>query len=306
MKHVVGDSEVAHLWANHIQEDARNSRNSIYFDKEIIYSYGRHFPIAAHITGKKKQKAILFTLDSYSVTTAKHIRIVRAASSHLRKIYAWKLPDITIGGKADFPDWRINDNFELWKKEAERILVYLSKAKKPGKYLSQIQEIQHQVQEFADFFGKKVPAGLKQILSVTSKEEFSGWKEKEDKRGRAAERRKVKKLLALRKEQEEKFRKFEISRVSVFTERANRAILRYNKKTKRIETSLESQIPEEIAKKFYHFILRVIEKGGCSDSECSYQVMGYDVSEINASEIRVGCHTITMEEINNLAKKLKW
>ena len=46
MKKVVSKSEVAHLWANQIQDEARDSRKSFYFEGRTIYSYGAHFTIA--------------------------------------------------------------------------------------------------------------------------------------------------------------------------------------------------------------------------------------------------------------------
>lgn len=90
MKHVVNDSQVAHLWAHwtpdSAQQDARVARNNFYFDGDTIYSYGRHFPIARHAaryedkpTGKRNPRAILFTRHKNSVTTNGHIRLVRSA-----------------------------------------------------------------------------------------------------------------------------------------------------------------------------------------------------------------------------------
>lgn len=53
MKTVFTDiSQVAHLWANQLQESARNSGN-YYFNGDAIYSYGSHFMIAKHHTNKQ-------------------------------------------------------------------------------------------------------------------------------------------------------------------------------------------------------------------------------------------------------------
>lgn len=64
--------EIAHLWAHKTQQSARNGgRNNFYFDGDVIYSYGYHFSIAAHVEYKGKP-AIIFTTRGYSSTTAKH------------------------------------------------------------------------------------------------------------------------------------------------------------------------------------------------------------------------------------------
>jgi hypothetical protein len=87
MKTVFTDiSKVAHLWANQLQDNARNTGN-FFFEGKEIYSYGRHFMIAKHIENDKWERAVLFTERTYSVSTAKHIAVVRQAASHKDIIY---------------------------------------------------------------------------------------------------------------------------------------------------------------------------------------------------------------------------
>jgi hypothetical protein len=78
-KHVFDTSEIPHLWAHKVQADARNSQNNLYFENEIIYSYGSHFPIARHINNKQGKPAVLLTTRSYSVTTSGHVSAVRSS-----------------------------------------------------------------------------------------------------------------------------------------------------------------------------------------------------------------------------------
>jgi hypothetical protein len=78
-KHVFSTDEIPHLWAHQTKSDARNQADNLYFKGATIYSYGSHFPIAQHVTNKRKQKAILFTTRQYSVTTSGHINAVRGA-----------------------------------------------------------------------------------------------------------------------------------------------------------------------------------------------------------------------------------
>ena len=77
-KTVFETSEIAHLWAHKTQANARNKQGNFYFDGDVIFSYGGHFPIARHIT-TAKGVAILFTTRDYSTTTAKHISLTRRA-----------------------------------------------------------------------------------------------------------------------------------------------------------------------------------------------------------------------------------
>lgn len=82
-KQVFPTEQIPHLWANKIQESARNSGGNLYFNGANIYSYGSHFCIARHV----KPRIVLFTTRSYSVTTSGHISAVHDACRHLKKIY---------------------------------------------------------------------------------------------------------------------------------------------------------------------------------------------------------------------------
>lgn len=89
VREVYPTDEIPHLWVHSKVTSARNGgRNNLFCDDDTIYSYGRHFPIARHVTRRGKGKAILFTTRSYSVTTARHVRLVRRAiPSDVRLIY---------------------------------------------------------------------------------------------------------------------------------------------------------------------------------------------------------------------------
>jgi hypothetical protein len=51
----------------------------MFYEGDTIYSYGYHFPIARKVTAPNGETVILFTTESYSVSTAKHKTIVRRA-----------------------------------------------------------------------------------------------------------------------------------------------------------------------------------------------------------------------------------
>ena len=75
--------EVAHYWANAVQESG--SASNMFFEDNIIYSYGRHFPIARRMPGAVD--IILFTVHGYSNTTAKHINHTRRAIPHGARVF---------------------------------------------------------------------------------------------------------------------------------------------------------------------------------------------------------------------------
>ena len=79
MKHVFSTSEIPHLWFHQSQGNARNGQGNLYFEGDTIYSYGKHFPIARHVLTRNGMRAVLFTTETYSVTTSRHKSDVRQA-----------------------------------------------------------------------------------------------------------------------------------------------------------------------------------------------------------------------------------
>lgn len=65
-------SEVAHIWAHQLQDEARHSGGNFYFHGNTIYSYGFHFPCGTIVTNLDGEQAYILNSDSYSNTTAKH------------------------------------------------------------------------------------------------------------------------------------------------------------------------------------------------------------------------------------------
>lgn len=90
MKRVHTPDMVAHLWAARAQSSARNAGDTFYFDGATIFSYGSHFPIA-RLVPHGETDIVLFTTQTYSPTTQRHIAIVRDAVRHLRKVYVHQI-----------------------------------------------------------------------------------------------------------------------------------------------------------------------------------------------------------------------
>ncbi len=140
---------VAHLWANQAQTSARNATNNFFFDLDTIYSYGSHFPIARHITNKRKQKAILFTTRGYYTTTAKHIREVRGALRG-RDELVFNVPEINRYG--------LSDNKAILDDYGRRIVaigekIPLARQNKTG-LINQLENLVAEANSYAKFIGQ--------------------------------------------------------------------------------------------------------------------------------------------------------
>jgi hypothetical protein len=269
MKKVFTDiSQVAHLWANQLQDEARNSGN-FYFNGSTIYSYGGHFPIAKHIE-LNGQKAVLFTTRGYSNTTSKHIAVVRQAASHLNVIKCYN------------PNTTHEENFNRWKIDAELVAAKLPKAKKPEKYLNELEYINSQANKYAHFFGLELPANLTAILSIKDKNEYNTYHEQKT---AILEAERLKKEAELKKQHKKALNEWKTGKTNRLYIRIKTDYLRLNKENERIETTQAVQIPLQLAKRLFYSIKENTLKAGD-------KVLNFEVNEVG-TKIKIGCHTFT-------------
>jgi len=303
MKKVVSESEVAHLWANQLQDEARKSNNSFYFNGRTIYSYGNHFPIAT--LDDKDNNICYFTTRSYSPTTSGHKWTVERASSHKTKIYC-KNPDEAGRG---FHLYNIAD-FEA---NAKAIAQSLPTSRKPEKYLNEIASERNKLNKYAEHFNLDL-TDVKYKLSFIYIESKDGGIQATEQERKANELAKIERekneairnaeLLIKHKKDLLKWRAFKLDGYK-FYNRTTLDYLRFNTETNRIETTQSVEIPLEIAKRFYKQVLNTVASGKCE--LCGTDFMNkYEIKEINKEFIRVGCHKITIKEIKALAKQMNW
>jgi len=154
MRTVVTNSEVPHLWAHQSQSSARNSTGSLFFEGPTIYSYGQHFPIATHVTNKRKEKAILLTTRHYSVTTSGHVSNVAYSIPKSVQVFHVDLGDLN--------KWRGFDAKAAIRVYNERIDQHERKAAKAradysrNYELGRAAEIRNEALTFAKFYGLRL------------------------------------------------------------------------------------------------------------------------------------------------------
>lgn len=290
MKRVVDKHSVAHLWANKHQDDARTPSGNLYFNSQGIFSYGSHFLIAKHVENSAGERAILMTKRNYSNTTNAQINIVKSAARHIKQIL---VPN---------PDESQSDNFEKWYTEIRHIADRLANARKPEKYVLQIEYVINEVKAYAGFFSCEVPEYLLAAGEIKDNAQYTEVLKKETERRKIQEEKEQKERVRMLKIRLKEWRAFKTSYIKIY---GSYDFLRFNKASNRVETSQRVEIPAEIAKTFYKVVLETIANGGCKD--CDMMLMErYEVKEINKDFIKVGCHNITIKEIKSFTKKLGW
>lgn len=268
MKKVHTPDNVAHLWANQHQEDARTPTSNLYFRGTEIYSYGSHFCIAKHVEG-----AVLFTEREYSNTTSKHKSIVRNACSHKNIVYCYN------------PLGSHEQNFQAWRNECEGYIEKLAKARKPEKYIQELEGVKYRAERYANLFEIAVPETLSRAWAITDKQEVVAYMEK---KAEAIKKEKARELRLAKKKHKEEVQKWKNFETYRLYSRGEYDLLRYNKENKRFQTSQGVEIPLAIGLGIYKRL---------TNNQAVEKVLDFEVKEITKKYIQVGCHKVEMKEI---------
>jgi len=280
MKTVFTDlSAIAHLWANKTQDNARTSGSNFFFSGNVIYSYGYHFPIAKHVKNEAGEDAILFTERTYSVTTSKHVRIVAQAANHLNVISCFN------------PESTHEQNFNSWRFDVETIAANLLKAKKPEKYLSEIDRVKYKAEKYASFFGIEIPASLVAVLSIANKDQYKAYNDNKEAIAQA-EALKAKKANEIKhKKALAEWLKGKTHRLYI---RDGFDYLRLS--NGKVETTQAIEIPVNVAIALYNSIKQDALKVG--EMWLNYPILNV------GKEIKIGCHKFKKSYLLQFGAKL--
>lgn len=156
-KQVFNTDAVTHIWAHRTQSSARNKQGNLFFADATIYSYGRHFPIAAHVVNKKGIKAVILTNNRYSNTTTKHIDIVRRAIPPGVRIFVVNLGTrmlpIASGELSESACNAIIDDYQLRITRLAKSAIQARTANKIKEWLDSAVAQQNKLLAFVELFG---------------------------------------------------------------------------------------------------------------------------------------------------------
>jgi len=306
MKTVFQNSELAHVWAS--QQQSHGKANSFYFDGATIYSYGRHFPIAT-IVGQD----VLFTMRTYSNTTAKHVGMARRAISHLNVIWCYDVPV-----NLKYASSEHENNLNRWAKNIKSLFAEIGNKKNrdiAGRMSSINREVA-QMETYCQYFkikvqDKEVKAIMKDLSSPDFVKKATQAKEHENEL-------KAKKLAQAAKSYEKYitlWRAYNTDAINDLPAKDKELCnfyrnhtesfthLRFNSAHNRVETSKGIEIPAHIAKRAYNQLLDCIN-GSCKD--IAVPVLHYTITETTKDYIKAGCHTIPKTDVQYIATLLNW
>lgn len=249
---------------------------NMFIDDDCIYSYGYHFCIAR----RAGRGTLLMTTQGYSRSTAKHISYVERATGHYNKIYCYD------------PRASHEENQRSYLADIQHILPKLDKARKPEKWIHEIQIVCERAKKYCEFFGIKMDKDLAKFVQSEDLNKTNEAYEAELKR-RAFREHKL--LMKKKREQLEKWHNFE---GSDYVSGLDYQELRLNKANKnRIETTMDVEIPFEVAREFY-------EKLKSGAIKVGDKLFYYVVRRMDRNEIAIGCHTFKRRYLMDFGKRV--
>ena len=76
----MNNHETAKAFANGTKARGKNGTGSLWFEKDVIYSYGTHWPLAiVYRNADGDIERAYVNTDKYGITTSRHLSIVRYA-----------------------------------------------------------------------------------------------------------------------------------------------------------------------------------------------------------------------------------
>lgn len=299
--------QVAHLWANQSQDEARNKHGNFYFTGDTIYSYGGHFPIARHVTkgkGKRARKYVLFTTRTYSKTTANHIYLTRLSlRNHDDKtVIKCMNPGVYSdhGPNLAWYDAEIKENLDKSRTARNNKLYYLSTAK----------DLAEQANKYCKLFGIKRKFKVIEIpqevidqhhklmakQAEKDREKLEKWELERRERNRISQEK--------FSEQSAQWMRGELRTYDLAARHINPVMLRLVRndagEPDMVETSHGAFVPYKDAVR----LLGLVRSGYTIGQVTNRVIGGFPLRKITAESVEIGCHTIPVKEIERLAATL--
>lgn len=270
------NSEVAHRFAHGI--GSRCTGSHMFFEGNVIYSYGYHFPMAIKWNGY-----VLYNDEKYSISTCKHQSYVLGACSHMDIVHCATLEHFDTWGNKKTAAF-VGRNLKLWLDEVGELTKKMALARKPEKWMAEILRVVDRVERFCKVFEEDVP----EELFKYNDEEFVA-KAKEAAKQEMKEERERQRLREAREIQ--RFHEFKTNWVNLSYQ-----IVRYRAEKNRFETSKGVEIPYEVGKRFY-------QKLRDGELKVGDKVLYYIVRKVGDT-IEIGCHTFKKKYLLDYGRQM--
>ena len=160
------NSELSKVFANQTQTLGRS--NSMFFEHQIIYSYGYHYEIAKIVYTDKGKDIAFINSNGFSNTTAKHTSHVLVGLSDKKYFY---VPFLRGYNRQYFDVNKLPEILDLMTIEIDNLLNKQIRANKSIYYLNQANDLFNKINEISDLFN--LPNRLKSDLFYKAENKVS-------------------------------------------------------------------------------------------------------------------------------------
>lgn len=270
MKTVFTNSEIVHVFNEQNQNEGRTSNGSMYFYNNKIYSYGSHYLLGEFLDNN----TILINDKGYSNTTSKHISLLMDATRDKKQYFISKT------------------NCKIVNENIKEYLNKLVKARKTKDfYLSQIDSTLKMYFDYLEYTKQKTKFNSykehRETLRISNKfyNDFNNLKE-------TIKEANLKASIKAKKEIVQKLNDWKSNKTSWFRNNTGFDYLRINGEN--VETSQNVKIPIIEAKR----VLKLIELKNILGTKIDnrFRVVSFN------KFLKVGCHNISIKEINYIKK----
>jgi len=288
MKTVFSNSnETIHVFAQQDQQEGKSQSGNVFFNGAKIYSYGYHYLLGEFLD----KDTILINDRGYSVTTSKHIWQLGAATSHKKRFYVTQTDlDLVYNtvkyNLSKIPNARVNrknylDGIVSLFRSLNEYLEY-TKTKTKASKLKEYKEI------------KKIVQRLETDKDAIILEAANLNKKKAE-----VIKQKALKELENQKEKIKLWKNNETNNLwnSKYYWEKKPTLLRLSLNNAHVETSKGVKIEVKTANLLY----KLIEAGKDING---YKIDNYTVIGIKDNTLKIGCHDIPLQEVNEIGKQL--
>lgn len=280
------NSELAHEWFYNNDRDKCKSLNSMFYEGMAIFSYGKHFPIAQKYNIDGELVVLFTTRFRYSVTTARHISLVRdAIPGYVRVIEVSNPRPFEVNNKYDKKQHK--ENYRIKRDRLEWLKRELSH-KRVGyrPYFDLVDQIKDEIEQL-NLYTKLFKLGYRQIPEFEVDEDAL---REARRKALATKRKKEKRELAnLQKD----LKSWRGGGSLTWKLQSYRGIF-LRVYDDMVETSHGAEIDIKSAKKFW----KAIEAGVSPEKLVGKRMGIYSIASVVLNrELVVGCHRIPWSEI---------
>lgn len=273
------NAQLCHAWANQMQDYGKGS--SMFFEGPVIYSYGYHYEIARFIDAPNGEKVVFVNSNGYSITTSKHTQhVMQSIPSYFKVFHVPFVDNIFNINKLSV----LLDTMMVYTKSSLDVQI---KARSCSYHFNTASQIYSSICEISDLFNLTQPQRPSNWLDAQIKaEHLRNTEQERQEKKEAKELEKSFELLAKWLQHEYNGQLYNIP-----------IHLRVSKDGKLIETTKGAKVQLSEA-------MQLVKKIRNGENVNGYNIDGFTVINTDQNEIKIGCHTMSWNIINNFLQTI--